>query len=75
MTTAISEVKNLEFVEVLEVLERGQWAVWLVTFEYDGKLCEGELEACCNEPDDFHHDMIENCEVSLPVVPLAHRDY
>ena len=72
---AVNEVTNLEFVEVLEVLQRGQWAAWLVTFEHDGRLYEGELEACSNEPDDCHHDTIENCQLSLPVVPLAHRDY
>ena len=56
------EVSDLEFVCVVDVIEAGQWVEWEVRFNTGDEIFVGFLQGCPNHPQDFHHDVIENCE-------------
>jgi hypothetical protein len=57
-----SLVQDLEFIEIADVLDAGQWADWYVEFSYKGKDYEGSLAAGVHNEEDFHHDVIEYVE-------------
>lgn len=57
-----SLVSDLEFIEIGEVLEVGQWADWHVEFSYQGKEYLGSLQAGVCNAEGFHHDVIEYVE-------------
>jgi hypothetical protein len=57
-----SKVSGLEFVETVDILRPGQWAIWLVRFTLNGKRFRGDLQAGVVEPECFCHDEIEYIE-------------
>lgn len=58
-----SQVQDLDFIEVLDVIESGQWAVWHVEFSYQGVELQGSLQGCPHHPEGFNSGSIEDVEL------------
>ena len=57
-----SQVQDLDFIEIVDELEPGQWAVWHVEFSYQGVELQGNLQGCPQHPESFRDDSIDYVE-------------
>jgi len=62
---AVSDVKNLEFIEEIEMF-KGNWGACLVRFEYDNMLWDGELQCDPDHFEDMNDGQIVECEMIAP---------
>jgi len=62
LTISTSEVSELQFNFVVDVLKAGQWVEWDVSFCIGDECFSGFLQACPHHPHNFHHDKIDHCE-------------
>ena len=58
----VNGVTDLEFIQISDLIEVGQWADWQVRFYIGEEQFSGFLQACPRHPSDFHHSVIEDCE-------------